>query len=66
MAVHKFSLTSVLGLAVTLLWLRAQVQNIMFLGPGFPTRMQRESRVVQQLSFWTVTISLRAVAQKQQ
>jgi hypothetical protein len=28
--------------------------------------MQRENRVVQQLSFWTVAISLRAGAQKLQ
>jgi hypothetical protein len=33
MAVPRFPLISVLGLAVMLLWLRAQVQNITFLGP---------------------------------
>jgi hypothetical protein len=69
MAVPRFPLTSVLELVVTLvtlLWLGAQVQNIMFSGPGFPSPMQRENRVVQQLSFWTVAISLRAVAQKLQ
>jgi hypothetical protein len=66
MAVPRFPLTSVLGLAVTLLWLQAQVQNIMFSGPGFPSPMQRENWGVQQLSSWTVAISLRAVAQKLQ
>jgi hypothetical protein len=35
-------------------------------GPGFPSPSQRQNRVVQQLSFWTVAISLRAVAQKLQ
>jgi hypothetical protein len=65
-AVPRFPLTSVLGLAVMLLWLRAQVQNIMFSGLGLPGPMQRENRGVQQLSSWTVTISLRAVAQKLQ
>jgi hypothetical protein len=35
----------------------------MFSGLGFPVPMQRENRIVQQLSFWTVAISLRAVAQ---
>jgi hypothetical protein len=65
-AVPRFPLTSVLGLAVTLLWLRAQVQNIMFSGLGLPGPTQRENRVVQQLSSWTVAISLRAVAQNLQ
>jgi hypothetical protein len=36
------------------------------LGTGFPGPMQRDNRVVQQLSSWTVAISLRAVAQKLQ
>jgi hypothetical protein len=66
MAVSRFPLTSVLGLAVTLLWLRAQVRNIMFSELGLPGPMQRENRVVQQLSFWIVAISLRAVAQELQ
>jgi hypothetical protein len=65
-AVPMSPLTSVLGLAVTLLWLRVQVQNIMFLGLDLPGPMQRENRGVQQLSSWMVTISLRAVAQKLQ
>jgi hypothetical protein len=34
------------------------------LGMDLPGPMQRENRGVQQLSFWTVAISLRAVAQK--
>jgi hypothetical protein len=61
-----FSLISVLGLAVTWLWLKAQMWNIMFLGPGFPSPTQKENRVFQQLSFWTAAISLRAIAQKLQ
>jgi hypothetical protein len=64
MAVPRFPLTSVLGLAVMLLWLRAQVGNIMFLGQDLPSPMQKDNRGVQQLSFWTVAISLRAVAQQ--
>jgi hypothetical protein len=64
LAVPSFPLTCVLGLAVTLLWLWAQVQNIMFLGLGLPGPMQRENRGVQQLSSWTVEFSLRAIAQK--
>jgi hypothetical protein len=64
MAVPRFPLTSKLGLAVMLLWLRAQVPNIMFSGPGLPGPTQRENRGVQQLSSWAVAISLRAVAQK--
>jgi hypothetical protein len=36
------------------------------LGKGFPSPTQRENRVVQQLSFWTVAIKQRAVAQKLQ
>jgi hypothetical protein len=62
--VARFPLISVLGLAVTLLWLRAQVWNIMFLGLGLPGPMQRGNRGVQQLSSWMVAISVRAVAQK--
>jgi hypothetical protein len=42
MAVPRFPLTSELGLAVTLLWLRAKVQNIMFLALGFPSPTCRE------------------------
>jgi hypothetical protein len=38
----------------------------MLSGLGFPSPKQRENRVVQQLSFWTVAIFLRAVAQKLQ
>jgi hypothetical protein len=49
-AVLGFPLTSVLGLAVTLLWLRAQVPNIMFSGLGFPSPTHKEDRGVQQLS----------------
>jgi hypothetical protein len=44
MAVPGFPLTSVLGLAVMLLWLRAQVWNIMFSGLGLPGSMQIENR----------------------
>jgi hypothetical protein len=66
MAVSRFPLISILGLAVMLLWLQAQVQNIMFLGLGLPGPTQRENRGVQQLSSWTVAICLRAVAQKLQ
>jgi hypothetical protein len=40
--------------------------NIMFSGLGLPGPMQRENRGVQQLSSWTVAISLKAVAQKLQ
>jgi hypothetical protein len=65
-AIPRFPLTAVLGLAVTLLWLGAQVWNILFLELGLPGPTQRENRGVQQLSFWTVAISLRAVAQKLQ
>jgi hypothetical protein len=65
-AVPRFPLTSVLGLAVTLLWLRAQVPNIMILGLGLPGPTQRENRVVQQLTSWTAAVSFRAVAQKRQ
>jgi hypothetical protein len=64
MVVSRFPLTSVLGLAVMLLWLQAQVQNIMFSGLGLPTPTQRENGRVQQLSSWTVAICLTAVAQK--
>jgi hypothetical protein len=39
---------------------------MMFSGPGFPSPTQGENRGVQQLSFWTVGISLRAAAQKLQ
>jgi hypothetical protein len=66
MAVPMFPLTSVLGLAVALLWLRAQVWNIMFSELGLPGPTQTENRGVHQLSSWTVAISLRAVAQKLQ
>jgi hypothetical protein len=65
-ALPRFPLTSALGLAVTLLWLQAQVWNIMFLGLGLPGPTQRENRGVQQLSSWTVAISLRDVTQKLQ
>jgi hypothetical protein len=65
-AVPRFPLTSVLGLAVMLLWLRAQVPNIMILGLGLPGPTQRENRVVQQLTSWTAAVSFRAVAQKRQ
>jgi hypothetical protein len=40
--------------------------NFMFLELGLPDSMQRENRGVQQLSSWTVAISLRVVAQKLQ
>jgi hypothetical protein len=63
-AVPRSPLSSVLGSAVRLPWLQAQVQNIMFSGLGLPGPTQRENRGVQQLSSWTVAISLRAVAQK--
>jgi hypothetical protein len=49
MAVPRFPLTSVLGLAVT------QVQNIMFSELGLPGPRQRQNREVQQLSSWTCT-----------
>jgi hypothetical protein len=65
-AVLRFPLTSVLGLAVTLLWLQAQGRNIASSGLGLPCPTQRENRGVQQLSSWTVAISLRAAAQKLQ
>jgi cell division FtsZ-interacting protein ZapD len=65
MAVPRFPLTSVLGLAVTLLQLQAQVRNTMFSDGFFQSHAERE-RVLQELSSWTVAISLRAVAQKLQ
>jgi hypothetical protein len=38
----------------------------MFSGLGLPGPTQRENRGVQQLSSWTLAISLRAVTQKLQ
>jgi hypothetical protein len=65
MAVPRSPLSSVLRLVVTLLWLRSQVQNIMFFGLVFLVT-HREKRGVQQLSSWTVATYLRPVAQKLQ
>jgi hypothetical protein len=62
----QVSLDLCTGLAITLLQLWAQLWNIKILELGLPGHTQRENRGVQQLSFWTVAIPLRAVEQKLQ
>jgi hypothetical protein len=66
-AVSRFPLTSVLGLAVTLQGYKPKNGTPCSPDQDFPVPCrEREIRRVQQLSFWTVAISLRAVEQKLQ
>jgi hypothetical protein len=51
MAVLRFPLTSVLGLAVTLLWLRAQVQNIMSSNWVFPVPRRERTGLFSNYPF---------------